>query len=151
MNFFCNIICFHYWDYFTNFWRNNWQSIFDVVERLCYYKFVFLLWTSLHDHKFIFLIWISWAEHLPIFLRNKLVFEFAWTTLCRSNDYWIGMKVLGTDSIILGIRKLWWMFPIKQKYHTTAAFLDNLNFWIKSSLNVFLPLCNWTIKTIVWF
>ena len=27
--------CFHYWDFFTNFWRNNWQSIFDVVEILC--------------------------------------------------------------------------------------------------------------------
>ena len=25
---------FHYWDYLTNFWRNNWQSIIDVVERL---------------------------------------------------------------------------------------------------------------------
>ena len=27
-------VCFHYWDFFTNFWRNNWRSIFDVVERL---------------------------------------------------------------------------------------------------------------------
>ena len=27
-------LCFHYWDYLTNFWRNNWQSIIDVVERL---------------------------------------------------------------------------------------------------------------------
>jgi hypothetical protein len=29
-------LCFHYWDFLTNFWRNNWRSIFDVVERLCY-------------------------------------------------------------------------------------------------------------------
>ena len=28
-------LCFHYWDYLTNFWRNNWCSIIDVVERLC--------------------------------------------------------------------------------------------------------------------
>ena len=28
-------LCFHYWDFLTNFWRNNWRSIFDVVERLC--------------------------------------------------------------------------------------------------------------------
>ena len=28
--------CFHYWDYMTNFWRNNWQSIIDAVEKLCY-------------------------------------------------------------------------------------------------------------------
>ena len=24
--------------FFTNFWRNNWQFIFDVVERLCYWS-----------------------------------------------------------------------------------------------------------------
>ena len=29
-------VCFQYWDYLTNFWRNNWQSIIDVVERLCF-------------------------------------------------------------------------------------------------------------------
>ena len=27
-------LCFHYWDYLTNFWHNNWQSLIDVVERL---------------------------------------------------------------------------------------------------------------------
>ena len=26
--------CFRYWDFLTNFWRNNWQPIFDIVERL---------------------------------------------------------------------------------------------------------------------
>ena len=29
-------LCFHYWDFLTNFWRNNWQSMFDFVERLCF-------------------------------------------------------------------------------------------------------------------
>ena len=29
-------LCFHYWDYLTNFWHNNWRSIIDVVERLCF-------------------------------------------------------------------------------------------------------------------
>ena len=62
-------------------------------------------------------------------------------TLCRSR-VWIGMKVLGADSIILGTRKLWWMFPIKQKCHTTAAFLYNPNFSIWSCLEIFLPICN---------
>ena len=42
-------------------------------------------------------------------------------TLCRYG-VWIGMKVLGSDSIILGTRKLWQMFPIKQKLNITAAF-----------------------------
>ena len=27
-------LCFHYWHYLTNFWRNNWRSIIDIVERL---------------------------------------------------------------------------------------------------------------------
>ena len=29
-------LCFHYWDDLTNFWRNNWRSIIDIVERLGY-------------------------------------------------------------------------------------------------------------------
>jgi hypothetical protein len=32
------------------------------------------------------------------------------------------MKVLQADSIILGNRKLWRIFPIKQKFSITAAF-----------------------------
>ena len=41
----------------------------------------------------------------------------------------MGMKVLVADSrYILGTRKLWPMFPIRQKIYTTAAFLDNPNF-----------------------
>ncbi len=39
---------------------------------------------------------------------------------------WIGMKVLGADSSILGTRKLWWMFPIKQKLNITAAFFHTI-------------------------
>ena len=31
-------LCFHCWDYLTNFWRNNWWSIIDGEERLCYLK-----------------------------------------------------------------------------------------------------------------
>jgi hypothetical protein len=52
------------------------------------------------------------------------------------------MKVLGADSLILGTRKLLRMFPIKQKCHTTAAFLDNQKNLIWSSLEIFLPLCS---------
>ena len=29
-------LCFHYGDYLTSFWRNNWPSIIEAVERLCY-------------------------------------------------------------------------------------------------------------------
>ena len=31
--------CFHYWDYLANFWRNNWPSIIDVVERIGLFVF----------------------------------------------------------------------------------------------------------------
>ena len=34
----CRMFCFDYWDYLTNFWCNNWQSIIDVVERLSYWR-----------------------------------------------------------------------------------------------------------------
>ncbi len=37
------------------------------------------------------------------------------------------MKVLGADLIILGTRKLWWMFPIKQKLNITAAFFHTIH------------------------
>ena len=30
-------LCFHYWDYLTSFWWNNWRSIIDVTERLCFH------------------------------------------------------------------------------------------------------------------
>ena len=83
---------------------------------------------------------------MPTDPENNIIFPkclprrkwFIYNTLCRSG-VWICMKVLGTNSIILVMRKLWRMFPIQQKFHTTAAFLDNSNFW---SLDVFLPLCN---------
>ena len=38
------------------------------------------------------------------------------------------MNVLGTDSIILGTRKLWRMFLIKQKFTKTTAFLEKNKF-----------------------
>ena len=37
-------------------------------------------------------------------------------------------------SIILSTRKLWWIFPIKQKFDTTTAFLDNQKNVFGSSL-----------------
>jgi hypothetical protein len=71
------------------------------------------------------------------------------------------MKVLGADSIILGTKKLRRMFPIKQKLHTMAAFLDNQFFSIWSSLDGFFTvvqqawcgnkLHNGLSKKIVWF
>ena len=56
--------------------------------------------------------------------------------MCKSK-VWTGMKVLQANSIILGTRKLWRIFPIKQKFATTAAFLDNPNFSIWSILEMF--------------
>ena len=56
--------------------------------------------------------------------RRKAIFIHF--TLCRSK-VWIGMKVLRPDSTILGTRKLYWIFPIKQKFSTTAAFFYSKN------------------------
>ena len=47
-------------------------------------------------------------------------------TLCRS-EVWKGMKVLQPNSIIVGTRKSWQIFPIKQKFDTTAAFFYSKN------------------------
>ena len=80
-----------------------------------------------------------WTTEQSSTTRSKV--NYLWHTLCRS-EVWIGMKVLGTDSFILGTRKLLWMFPIKQKCHTTAAFLDNQKSSIWSSMEIFLPLCS---------
>ena len=60
-------------------------------------------------------------DPVPRFLDGKWI---RGNTLCRSK-VWIGMKVLQANSIILGTKKLWWIFPIKQKFDITAAFLDN--------------------------
>ena len=66
-------------------------------------------------------------------------------TLCRSK-VWIGMKVLQPNSIILGTRKLWWIFPIKQKFDTRAAFLDNPKCSIWSNLTIFLTVFSETSR-----
>ena len=36
-------LCLYYWDYLKNFWRNNWRSIIDVIERLGHTYLSFLL------------------------------------------------------------------------------------------------------------
>ena len=52
------------------------------------------------------------------------------------------MKVLGANSFILGTRKLWRSFPIKQKFDTTAAFWDKPKCSIFPNLDIFLPMCS---------
>ena len=59
---------------------------------------------------------------------------YKWSTMCRT-EVWTDMKVLGADLIILGTRLFRRMFLIKQKFDTTAAYLENqnnfnfVNFW----------------------
>ena len=61
---------------------------------------------------------------------NKWFLDLTCSDLCIKNKnsskfdlskVWIGMKVLQANSIILGTRKLWRIFSIKQKFSTTAA------------------------------
>ena len=35
-------LCFHYWDFLTKFWHNNWWAIFDVVEKTLFIAFILL-------------------------------------------------------------------------------------------------------------
>ena len=77
--------------------------------------------------------------------------KFAWEPLNglphhSRSKVWIGMKVLRPNSIILGTRKLWWIFPIKQKFDTTAAFLDNPKCSIWSNLTIFLTVFSKTSR-----
>jgi len=56
------------------------------------------------------------------------------------------MKDLRPNSIILGTRKLWGIFPIKQKFDTTTAFLDNPKCSIWSNLTIFLTVFSETSR-----
>ena len=66
--------CFHYWDYLTNIWRNNWQSIFDPTNKLkelidlkvhCVFVLEFLRERQLINYRGVSFIWNS--AHLHIF------------------------------------------------------------------------------------
>ena len=66
--------------------------------------------------------------------------------MCRSK-VWKGIKVLQPNSITLGIRKLWRIFPIKQKFNTRTAFFYSKNFWNQTNLGIVSftmvqPTCN---------
>ena len=91
-------LCFHYWDYLTNFWRNNSRSIIDIVERLC-----------LRDEQIFYLkMWIAipfrslgspapaivlkpWTKLTDVFLSGKSKgFHLSWLGLgCCSFQSWL--------------------------------------------------------------
>ena len=73
----------------------------------------------------------SMAFHKVLSSYNRMLL-----TLCRSS-VWIGMKVLGANSIILITRKLWQMFPIKQELNITAAFFITKMFKCLKPVNFF--------------
>ena len=50
------------------------------------------------------------------------------------------MNVLGADSMILGTRKLWWMFQIKQKLNIKAVSFYNKNV-LNQTIFFDSPLC----------
>ena len=56
-------------------------------------------------------------------MKSKYIHFFSLPFILYRSKVWIGMKALGADSIILGTRKLRWIFPIKQIFDVTAAFL----------------------------
>ena len=70
-------LCFHYWDYLTNFWHNNWRSIIDVVERLLF-------------------------QPLQIFFLEALAFlEVVESTLERLNSLTLVLKVVIKKAMVI--------------------------------------------------
>ena len=86
--------------------------------------------------------WINLMERSSFDQKYKFSNK---NTLCRSK-VWKGMKVLQPNSITLGNRKLWQIFPTKQKFDTRAAFLDNPNCSIWSSLKIFGQCFQWASR-----
>ena len=56
-------------------------------------------------------------------------------TLCQSN-IWIHIKVLGADSMLIGIGKFRRIFPIKQKFNNSAAFFYTEKFLCRTKLSI---------------
>ena len=100
------------------------------TQQQCQFLPIFTFYQYIGKSNHLLALWIV-LERNPWrkFLDVSAVLTYCMYTLCRSG-VWIHMKVLGANSFILGIRKLWRSFPIKQKCHTTAAFLDNQNYSI---------------------
>ena len=65
--------CFHYWDYLTNIWRNNWWSIFDRVEGLAYRVAKVLLSNT---YKYTVVLGYVWNHRFygTIFVRSNVLF-----------------------------------------------------------------------------
>ena len=83
--------------------RSRWKTL---AKTLRYHPFV----TSAHVWTF-----SNPPTHLPTYPQCQHKYSIGYPTLCKSK-VWIGMKVLQANSINLGIRKLWWIFPIQQKF-----------------------------------
>ena len=70
---------------------------------------------------------LIFTSEKPCYLEIRVLGEpCKRSTLCRFK-VWTGMKALQADSIIVGTRKLWRIFPIKQKFNITAAFFYSIN------------------------
>ena len=73
-------LCFYYWDYLTNFWRNNWWPIINIVERLSYCALKICHFTEIIKAKYLRsnrYYQICEFLYLIRFTNNEIVFE--WT------------------------------------------------------------------------
>ena len=89
-------LCFHYWDYLTNFWRNNWSFIIDVLSRKTRLKmmlekwqknFAFLLppvyWLKLKK----ILLWLHCGTIIPKRDYKNILIDFA-NKLLKTDNCW---------------------------------------------------------------
>ena len=80
-------LCFHYWDYLTNFWRNNWRSIIDVVSRktLLIGQFEIVVWNEISFH-LLERIWSKKHMHEVVFYSTHI--QCKRLGICHTKYWW---------------------------------------------------------------
>ena len=99
-------LCFHYRDYLTNFYCNNWWSIIDIVERFCYGQKLRNRWpldgVILGIKDFDLRIWSSNILRRPQNFAKSPLLTFDW--------HYIGQKFGGVFSKFCGLLRIYELY-----------------------------------------
>ena len=80
-------LCFHYWDYLTNFWRNNWRSIINIVERLWYSILLAVLWKTCMKHEFVEFQTLVISNFYGMAIDGVVVFGWGFAYFLNLSDH----------------------------------------------------------------